>query len=257
MSLRSIFCYRLAITTPFGLGDSAPPGPTQDRFSPRGRRAVGAEFKANGTNYTYHLIPREPRRLHIFACMIEQFARTYPYRKPSCQSFLPLWHPAQSSAGQAEINPMGPSTYSRLAGLVGRASYPYEGNNPVFFPLLLLHSRIHTAGIETHRISKFLLVLTFHYHLRSAIIIDVTLNADARHTPTRDQDSFLLLSYSLRLHIYLRRWNGHGLQGKLTPNLYGGRLRLYLSRTDYDTPQDCRLRARTPAPAPGPLALPT
>ncbi|KAG1837919.1 hypothetical protein DFJ58DRAFT_734107 [Suillus subalutaceus] len=132
MSLRSIFCYRLAITTPFGLGDSAPD--TRPVQSPRSSctttlrapdspdAAVGAEFKANGTNYNYHLIvPREPRRLHIFACMIEQFARTYPYRKPSCQSFLPLWHPAQSSAGQAEINPMGTSTYSRLAGLVGRA----------------------------------------------------------------------------------------------------------------------------------------
>jgi hypothetical protein len=34
------------------------------------------------------------------------------------------------------------------------------------------------------------------------------------------------------------------------PNLYSGRLRLYLSRTDYDTPQDYLLRARTPATAP-------
>jgi len=41
------------------------------------------------------------------------------------------------------------------------------------------------------------------------------------------------------------------------PNLYSGRMRLYLSRTDYDTPQDYLLRARTPATAPWPLALPT
>ncbi|KAG1797427.1 uncharacterized protein HD556DRAFT_255606 [Suillus plorans] len=31
------------------------------------------------------------------------------------------------------------------------------------------------------------------------------------------------------------------------PDLYGGRLRLCLSRTDYDTREDYRLRARTPA----------
>ncbi|KAG1812498.1 uncharacterized protein BJ212DRAFT_453217 [Suillus subaureus] len=39
------------------------------------------------------------------------------------------------------------------------------------------------------------------------MIINVTriLSADPRHTPTRDQNSFLLLSYSLRLHIYLCR----------------------------------------------------
>jgi hypothetical protein len=33
-------------------------------------------------------------------------------------------------------------------------------------------------------------------------------------------------------------WIGHGLQGNPRPNLYSGRLRLYLSRIDYDTPQD-------------------
>jgi len=41
------------------------------------------------------------------------------------------------------------------------------------------------------------------------------------------------------------------------PDLYGGRLRLCLSRTDYDTREDYRLRARTPATAPGPLPLPS
>jgi hypothetical protein len=43
-----------------------------------------------------------------------------------------------------------------------------------------------------------------------------------------------------------------GIQGQTS----SGRMRLYLSRTDYNAAQDYLLRARTPATAPGPLALP-
>ncbi|KAG1820113.1 hypothetical protein EV424DRAFT_1615564 [Suillus variegatus] len=47
---------------------------------------------------------------------------------------------------------------------------------------------------------------------------------------------------------YIREhWNRHGLQGEPRPDLYGRRLRLSLSRTDYDMREGYRLRGRTPA----------
>jgi hypothetical protein len=55
-------------------------------------------------------------------------------------------------------------------------------------------------------------------------------------------------------------WIGHALQGNPMPNLYSGRLRLAalsIERRGIRTTTTHLLRARTPATAPGPLALPT
>lgn len=101
-----------------------------------------------------------------------------------CKAFLPLWHPAQSGAGLAEIDPTGPTiitTYSRLASLVGRASYPYEGNNPVSSPLLLLYSCTHPAGIERDRVSMPLRVDTFGAQYVPPITTPINPLADSRH----------------------------------------------------------------------------
>jgi len=55
-------------------------------------------------------------------------------------------------------------------------------------------------------------------------------------------------------------WIGHALQGNPRPNLYSGRLRLAplsIKWRGVRTTTTHLLRARTPATAPGPLALPT
>ncbi|KAG1811848.1 kinase-like domain-containing protein [Suillus subaureus] len=101
-----------------------------------------------------------------------------------------------------------------------------------------------------------------YWWLKSAIHV---ISAKFRHVEPIDSSieiqpnhlDFMRRCWSMESELDLvMRCNGHGLQGKPRPNLYSGRLRLYLSRTDYDKPQDYRLRARTPATAPEPLALP-
>lgn len=128
--------------TSFGLGDSAPACPTQgDRFSPRGRciqQPSGCPNTSHWSRIQSQRVQVKPRRLHIistlFARMSEQSARI-----PNRSTGSPLTSRCRCS----EINPTGPSTIttcSCLANLVGRASYPYEGSNPVSSPAPLMYA---------------------------------------------------------------------------------------------------------------------
>ncbi|KAG1807674.1 uncharacterized protein BJ212DRAFT_1303384 [Suillus subaureus] len=62
--------------------------------------------------------------------------------------------------------------------------------------------------------------------------------------PTSDHGmplAALVSRWTFHILFELREWSGHGLQGKAQeprPNRYSGRLRLYLSRTDYSIAQD-------------------